>query len=177
MTKYNINELLEKKKELEEQIFEKVSSVNGEELKYRKDVTIDHTREDRTSEYVPRPKQNIDQFTQETFGLIDELVKVKTAIQKYNAQKVLGELQKREAVRIKHKYLDSIKHNLPENKEHKRQVTRQDKDGVALETTEITVEPMFEKKDVEKRMNEFAAQERKINTDIQKQNLNAKIQL
>ncbi len=177
MTKYNINELLEKKKELERQIVDKVQEVNCEELKYRKELTVDHTRDDRKSEYIPREKQTVDQFCHEIYGLIDELMKVKTAIQKYNASKVLGELQKREAVRVKHKFLEAVKGNLPKDKEHSKKVTRQDKEGVALETTEISVEPMFERKEVEKRLNELASQERKINTGIQKQNLNAKIEL
>lgn len=80
-------------------------------------------------------------------------------------------------MRLKHNILKTIVTLLPKDKKHQRQVTRQNKEGVALETTESTVEPMFDKKDVEKRMNEFAAQERKINTSIQKENLNAKIEV
>jgi len=178
MTKYNINELLERKKELETQLNEKAKELDCEELKYRKEITVDHTRNDKNiSEYIPREKQTIDEYTKPIFDLIDELAKVKTAIQKYNAQKVLGELQKREATRIKHNYLSIIKNKLPKDKEHSRKVTRADKEGVALETTEVSVEPMFERKEVEKRMNQFAAQERKVNTEIQRQNLNAEIEL
>lgn len=178
MTKYNINELLERKKELEAQILEKSKELNCEELKYRKEVTVDHTRDDKNiSEYIPREKQTIDEYTKPIFDMIDELAKVKTAIQKYNASKVLGDLQKREATRIKHNYLSAVRQNLPKDKEHSRKVTRADKDGVALETTEVSAEPMFDRKEVETRMNQFAAQERKINTSIQKQNLNAKIEL
>jgi len=37
MTTYNINELLERKKELEEQLTEKIGLVNSDVLKYKKE--------------------------------------------------------------------------------------------------------------------------------------------
>lgn len=175
--KYNINELLEKKKELEEQILEKTKGLTSEDMKYKKEVIIDHTHDDRQSVYSPKPKQELSEFCQVVFGLIDELEKVKTAIQKYNAEQVLGDIQKRESARIKYSFLKRMKDLLPKDKSHSRKVTRQDSDGVALETTDITTEPFFESEEIEKRMNQYAAQERKINTSIQKKNLDAKIEL
>lgn len=177
MSKYNINELLEKKKELEEQILEKTKGLTTKDMEFRKEVIIDHTHEDRESKYTPKPKQSLNEFCQVVFGLIDELEKVKIAIQKYNADKVLGDIQKRESARIKYSYLSQMKKLLPSDKSHSRKVTRQDKEGVALETTDITTEPFFDTEEIEKQMNQFAAQERKINTTIQKKNLEAEIEL
>jgi hypothetical protein len=63
------------------------------------------------------------------------------------------------------------------DKKFNREVTREDKDGVALETVETTIEPMFTREEIEALMDKLAAQERKINTEIQRINLNAKIKL
>ena len=56
-------------------------------------------------------------------------------------------------------------------------MNRQDKDGVALEISDFKIEPMFTREEVEKLMNNLASQERKINTEVQRLNLNAQIEL
>lgn len=112
------------------------------------------------------------------FGLIDELAKVKIAIQKYNAEKIVEELQKRDAIRKKHSALIKIKANLPKKKNRESNPIRENQEtGEVLETEEIISEPMFPVKDVEEQLSQFASEERKTNTSIQKTNLSAKITL
>lgn len=151
--------------------------VNPDVLKYKKEVRIDHTNGDKKNEYVPRSKVTLVEFTHKVFGMIDELEKVKTLIQKYNAENVLGEIQKRESARNRIGFLNLIKKNLPRDVQHSRDVSREDGEGVALESLDITIEPMFNVDDVDTMHNQFAAQERKINTSIQKKNLEAKIEI
>ena len=177
MVSYNINELLERKNELEEQLKEKVSLVNSDVLKYKKEIRIDHTNGDKKSEYVPRSKVTLVEFTQKVFGMIEELEKVKTLIQKYNAENVLGEIQKRESARNRIGFLNLVKKNLPRDVQHTRDVSREDGENVALESLDTTIEPMFNIDDVDTMYNQFAAQERKINTSIQKKNLEAEIEI
>ena len=93
MTTYNINELLERKNELEEQLKEKVSLVNSDVLKYKKEIRIDHTNGDKKNEYVPRPKVTLTEFTQKVFGIVDELEKVKTLMLKMFLEKFKNENQ------------------------------------------------------------------------------------
>ena len=174
--KYNINELLEKKKELEEQIAYKISEIKPDDLQYT-ERTVTDIQSGKDSKFAPKEKQTLREFTQQLYGYIEELEKVKTAIQQYNAEKILGEIQKRETARLKLTALKTIKNRIPANRDRTRKVTRQDKDGVALETTEVNIEPMFKIEDVEKEINTYAAQERKINTHIQKVNLDAEIEL
>jgi len=143
----------------------------------KKKVRIDHTNGDKKSEYILRPKVTLEEFTHKVFGMIDELEKVKTLIQKYNAENVLGEIQKRESARNKIAFFNLIKKNLPRDVQHSRDVSRADAEGTALESLDLTVEPMFAIDEVDKMYNQFAAQERKINTSIQKKNLEAKIEL
>lgn len=174
--KYNVNELLEKKKDLEAQIKEKIS-VNSDDVKFIEDKIIDHTNDKNTRTIVPRAKVSLIEFTRTYFGIADELANVKTAIQQYNASKVAAMLQERDAIRTKIGYLKSIKIVLPKEAGYGRNINRQDKDGVTLETFERRTEPMFPKEEVEKQINQFAAQERKLNTAIQKLNLEAEVEV
>ena len=177
MSKYNINELLERKNEIEAQVKDLVKMVTSDILKYRKEVRIDHTNGDKTSEYIPRPRVTLTLFTRKVFERVEELEKVKTLIQKYNAENVLGEIQRRESARNKIGYLNLIKKNLPRDTQHSRDVSREDGEGVALESLDVTTEPMFPADDVDVMHDQFAAQERKINTSIQKKNLEAIIEI
>jgi len=173
---YNINELLEYRKEIEKQIRERMGfSVN--ELIYTEKNIIDFTNEKNNRTMTDRARVTSEQFCQEIFGLIDQLAKVKTSIQKYNAEQVAELLNTRDAIRSKIKFLEIVKKTLPKEKKQGRQVTRQNDKNETLEVTEIVVEPMFELKPIEKQFNEFAAQERKLNTEIQKTNLNVRFVL
>ena len=177
MTTYNINELLERKNELEVQLKESATLVAPNVLTYKKETRIDHTNGDKKSDYVLRPKVSLTLFTQKVFGKIDELEKVKTLIQKYNAENVLGEIQRRESARNKIGFLNMVKKHLPREVQHNRTVSREDAENVALESLDVTTEPMFLIDDVDLMHDQFAAQERKINTAIQKKNLEAKIEI
>ena len=177
MTKYNINELLEKKKELENHIIEKEKDINSEELKYMKEDITDHTNAKNNRTLEPRKKINLNEYCHTIFGLIDELAKVKTAIQKYNAEISLGMLQEREQIRRKNAFLAILKPKLIRETQYGKRMNRQDKDGVALEISDFKIEPMFTREEVEKLMNNLASQERKINTEVQRLNLNAQIEL
>jgi len=178
MKKYNINELLEKKKELEEQIEDAMEEITPEELTYIEEKVTDYSGDkEKITPYVKRDKKSLTEFCQTIFGYIDELAKVKTAIQKYNADNILGDLQKREATRNKISILERIKLSVPVNEQHTRNVTRKGKEDETLEITEVTKKPMFDRKEVDKQKNEYSAQERKLNTQIQKQNLNATIEI
>lgn len=176
METYNVNELLEKKKMLEGQVKEKIM-VEPEMLRYTEKKIIDHATPKNTRTVVPRQKQNLVEFSRAFFGMVDELKKVKTVTQEYNAKHVLGMLQERESIRTKHAYLGLLRQNVIREKKFNREVTREDKDGVALESEETTIEPMFTREEIEALMDKLAAQERKINTEIQRINLNAKIKI
>lgn len=174
---YNINELLEYKKELESQITEALG-IPADDLTYNKTEITDHTREkNNITIYEKKPQITIETYTTPSFGLMDELAKVKEAIQTYNAKSIIDLLQKREAIRNKIVLLDAIKTNLPKSEEHNRTPSRVTTEGATLETTERWAKPMFSLETIEKMKNEFAAEERKLNTQIQKQNLDAKITL
>jgi len=175
---YNINELLEYKKELEADIGQKNSEITNESLKYEEFNTTDHKNSKRNKTYTPRKKVSLTDYYQELFGLIDELARVKIAIQKYNAEQVVDELHKRTALRMKHEVLTNIRSNLPKKKHRQSSVTRENTEtGEALESEEHIVEPMFPIKDVEDQLRQTASEERKTNTQIQKTNLSAKITL
>lgn len=180
MTKHNINELLERKKELETKIEDRTQHINPEELKYAKEVRTDHTmtdKKDAVRELEPRKKKSLAEYTRDTFSMIDELAKVKTAIQAFNAEVLHDRLFKRDATRKKISLLNSIKPHLITETQYGRKVLREDPESHApLETAEITVEPMFEMVDVEKELDTHARDERKTNTEIQKLNLNAEIE-
>lgn len=176
MTTYNINELLERKKDLENQIAEK-RKINPEELKYAKETYTDHTNATNTKVYEARPRVTLDEYARIMQSLTEELSKVKTAIQKYNAEKVLDLIHEREAARTKIAYFKDVKANLLRDTQHGRRVTRQNKDGETLESADVLVEPMFKVEEVQKRIDQLAAQERKLNTAIQKQNLDASIEV
>jgi len=173
---YNINELLEEKKAIEEQVEEKLS-FNPGELSYIKKETIDYTNPDNSTEFIPKEKIDLKEFTQEFYGLVERLAGVKEAIQKYNAEQILGLLQKRDSVRTKITYLDLVKQNLNREKQSSTRATRKGKENETLEAEKTTIEPMFPLKDVETQYNNLAAQERQLNTEIQKKNLDAKITL
>ena len=177
MTKYNINELLEKKKDLEEKVVEAVDDIEESDLEYTKEIVIDHTREDKQSIYEPRKQETLENYSQQMYGYIGELAEVKTAIQKYNAESILGKLQIRESTRIKINYLKTIRKKLPSDVGHDRIVTRRDKDNVALESKDVTTGPMFNIKEIDKQLDQLAAQERKVNTAIQRLNLEAEIEI
>lgn len=173
--KFNVNELLERKKELESEISE--NTIEPEELKHREEKIIDFVSAKNSRTVETRPKITLEEYSQRYYGLLTELEKVKTAIQKYNAENVLGKLYKRDELRRKIEYLTKIKSVLIENKQYGRQITRQNKEGETLEATEIEIEPMFEKKLVQNQIDQLSAEQRKINTEIQKLNLQAEIPL
>ena len=172
---FNINELLERKKQLEEQENEFRANIDPKELVYREEQIKDHTNSKNNREVIPRSKVTLAQYCKKHNGIIDELKNCKVAIQKFNAEKVLGKIQERDSVRKKVLLLEKLKALVPRENQFGRQVTRKDKDGVALETVEIKEEPMFTREEIDKCFDELAAQERKLNTEIQKENLNAKI--
>lgn len=174
--KYNINELLEKKKALEEKIEEKLK-IDGSTLTYGEEDIIDYSNPKNNRKIIPRERVDFITYRQEFYGIVEELAKVKTAIQKYNAKNVLGKIQERENIRSKIEYLKRIKPVLPTESKNAQRVTRQDKDGKSLEVIRTKYEPMFEKKEVEEELDRLAAKERKINTEIQKLNLNAEIDM
>lgn len=177
MTKtYNINELLERKKHLDEQISESIS-IRGDDLTYREEKTIDRLNSTNNRVSILKQKVTLDKFSQTINGYIDELAKTKIVIQTYNSGEVSKLLQKRDSVRTKIRFLKKIKMSLPKDTQNGRKVISQDSNNVPIEIAEITVEPMFEFSDVEKQLNELSAEERKLNTEIQKLNLNAEITL
>lgn len=173
---YNINELLDKKKHLDEQISEKLS-VETKELTYVEETIIDRNDSKNNRTTIPRKRVDLQKFSQTVNGYVDELAKVKTAIQEYNSGEVSSILQKRESVRTKIQYLKNIKDRLPRDMQRGRNVISQDSNNVPIEVLEQTNEPMFELSIVETQLNEYCAEERKLNTEIQKLNLNAEITL
>lgn len=173
---YNVNELLEKKKHLEGQIAEKVN-VSDKDLVYVEETITDRLNPKNNRKNVAKKKVSLNDFSKEVTGMVDELAKTKTAIQMYNAGDVLELLQGRNAVRTKIQFLTNVKNTLPRDMRRGRDVLSQDDNKVPVEVRETVVEPMFELGDVEKQLNELSAQERKLNTEIQKLNLNAKITL
>lgn len=174
--KYNINELLDLKKNLEAQIQEK-RKINAEELKYAEEKYTDYTNSSNNKTNKARNKITLLDFNHSYYGLVDELAKVKSAIQKYNSEQVLSKLHEREATRHKIAFLKDIKTSLPRDVQRARKVIRQGKDGETQEIVEISIEPMFALEEVQQQMDKLAAQERKLNTEIQKLNLNAQIEL
>ncbi len=173
---YNINELLEKKKHFESQIEEKLI-VRAEELTYVEEITLDRINSKNNRTVIPKQRVNLKAFTQEMNGIIDELYETKKAIQRYNTGNVLELIQERNAVRTKTRLLKEIKKHLPRDMKKGRNVLSQDREGNPIEIRESILEPMFDVGSVDKQLNELAAQERKLNTEIQKLNLNAKITL
>lgn len=173
---YNINELLDKKKFLEAEIYEK-QHFDQKEVTYQEEEIVDRLNSKNNRKVVPRAQVTLNEFVQTYNSLVEELAKVKTAIQQFNAKEVSELLQKRDSVRRKIQYLQNIKTKVPRDKTANRQVISQDSNGVPVETILKTVQPMFELSEVEKQLNELAAEERKLNTEIQKLNLNAKISL
>lgn len=174
--KYNVNELLEMKKSLEQKLQEMLA-IRKEELLFVTIKTIDYTNEKNNREVVARPAIKLDEYITEYTKSADELTKVKTAIQKHNAEILTGKICERESLRRKILYLTSIKANLGRDKQLGRTVTRKDANQVTLEVQETTAEPMFSYKEIEKIIDEFAKQERKINTEIQRLNLEKTIEL
>lgn len=174
--KYNVNELLEMKKSLEQKLQEMLA-IRKEELLFTTVKTIDYTNEKNNREVVARSAVKLDEYITEYTKAVDELSKVKTAIQKHNADVLTGKICEREALRRKILYLNTIKANLGRDKQFARTVTRKDTNQVTLEVQETTAEPMFQYKEIEKLTDEFAKQERKINTEIQRLNLEKTIEL
>lgn len=175
MKYYNINELLERKKELEQQIQE-LRDIDSNELQYQKEIFTD-VNSGQIKTYEHREKVSLIDYTMKFNGLLEELAKIKTTIAKFNAKEISEMLYKRDLCRTKHDYLKNIKNKLSKNKQQGRKVTRQNNEGVALEFVDFELSPMFSIEEVEKQMNETAAEERKLNTEIQKLNLNAKLKI
>jgi len=173
---YNINELLELRKELENKVKEK-TNFQVESLTYVEDKYTDYTNNKNNRIVKPRVKTTLNEYTTEIFNILSKLSKVKTSIQKFNSENNLIYLNERESIRNKLKFLENIKKTIPTEVKSGRQVTRQDKDGGTIEVREQIIEPMFELKEVEKQYDQLAAEERKLNTGIQKRNLNAAIEL
>ena len=174
---FNVNELLERKKQLEDKEKEMLTLVTKESLEFRQENIIDYTNNKANRTLMPRPKVSLTEYMQVYNGVVDELSKVKGAIQKFNADSLLGEIYLRDNARKKLVYLERLKALVPREKKFGNQVTRQDKDGVALERIEVTIEPMFSREEIDNQFDEIAAQERKTNTNIQRKNLEAKISL
>lgn len=175
-TKYNLNELLERKKELETKIQEE-NNINANNLVYEKQTIVDVNNTKNSRVIETRPQVSLNDFTMKFNGLLNELTKIKTEIVKFNAENNINLLNKRESAREKIKYLTKIKQNLKKDKQEGRKTTRTDNTGVALEYVDFTIKPMFDIEEVEKQLNESSAEERKLNTQIQKINLNAQIEL
>lgn len=173
---HNVNELLEKKKYLEQQIAEK-TKVENKDLVYVEETVTDRLNPENNRKNVAKKKVSLNDFSKEFNGMVEELAQTKTAIQRYNAGDVLELLQGRNAVRTKIQFLTSVKATLPTDMRRGREVLSQDDNKVPIEVRETVVEPMFELGDVEKQLNELSAKERELNTEIQKLNLNAKITL
>ena len=176
MKTYNINELLERKKELEEQVKDELT-IDKMSLQFVEQVITDHLNAKNNKTITQRERVDLVGFSQKFNGMVEELAKVKTSIQKYNAETLLGKLHDRDSIRSRIAYLKRIKESLLKEKQYQRKVSREGKEGEPLETTEVTVEPMFKRTDVETMLNQLAAQERKVNTEMQKLNLNATIEL
>jgi len=178
MTKtFNVNELLDKKKYVEQQINEKLGVVSEAALTYSKETITDRDKPENNREIEAKKKVTIAEFSQTLNGMIDEVASIKTAVHKHNAEKVINLLQKRNATRTKIQFLDKIKQHLPRDTKSGRQVLSQTTEGVPVEIRSVVDEPMFEIDAVNKIYDELAATERKLNTDIQKLNLDAKITL
>lgn len=173
---YNINELLERKKELEEQLVE-TSNFQQTDLVYEKQKIVDVTNKGNNREIETRKQISLNDFTMKYNGLLNELSKIKIAIAKFNAENTSELLYKRESARNRIEYLRKIKSNLKKDKQEGRKVTRQNNEGETLEFVDFEIRPMFTIEEVEKQFNETAAEERKLNTQIQKINLDAKISL
>ena len=173
-TKYNINELLERKKDIEQELNH--TEINTNDLIYTKTTYIDMLNSKNNKEFISRDRIDLEEYTAKYFGLLDELSAIKTLIQEFNAKEVLGLLHERSKLREKIKYLELIKQYLKTDKTFDRRTTKQDERGQTLEITETITEPMFEISKLEKWINELAAQQRKINTEIQKRNLNAQLE-
>jgi hypothetical protein len=176
MKTYNINELLERKKHLEQQLLEKMQ-INPTELVFQKDIIIDRKNEKNNRESTPRAKISLTDFSLEVNSLADELAKTRTAIQKYNAGDILQLLQSRTALRQKIEFLQGVKSRLPRDRAEQRIVLSADRENNPIEIKETVREPMFNHSDLDKVLNQFAAEERKLNTEIQKKNLNAEVNL
>lgn len=172
--KYNINELLDKKKELESQI--KEFSVTEDSLTYTKDKFID-----LNSKYVKevelKPKITLKVYIEKYIGITGELAKIKSAIAKFNAKHTCELLVKREKVRVEIMLLDEIKLKLPTGNKIGKDVVRTNSEGIALEMKEYEILPMFSIDSLDKMKNELSAEERKLNTQIQKINLDANLEL
>lgn len=174
--KYNINELLEKKKELEEQILENLT-INEQDLIYEKQTINDVINKGNNRTIETRKQITLKNFTQKFNNLIVELSKIKTTIIEFNAVNTSDLLHDRESTRNKIGYLKVIKSNLKKDVQQGRKITRQNNNGETIEFVDFEIKPMFEMDEVEKQLNESCAEERKLNTEIQKINLNAEIEL
>lgn len=173
---HNVNELLEMKKSLEIKLGE-LANIRKEELLYVTVKTIDYTNEKNNRDFEIRPRIAMSNFVTEYINASNELSKIKTAIQKHNADILSGKICERESLRRKISYFGMLKTLTEREKQSKREVTRKDANQTTLETQETTFEPMFLRKEIEKMVNEFAIQERKINTEIQRLNLEKTIEL
>jgi len=106
-----------------------------------------------------------------------ELASIKSAIQDYNAKEVLGLLAQRDSLRLQIEYFKKIQSILPTEKKQGSRILRRGEKGETLEDLWQIAEPMFDYREIEKRIDELSAEQRKINTEIQRRNLNAKIEL
>ena len=176
-TTYNASELLDKKKAIEKELVEK-SKINQDDLVYEEQNSIDYNNDKNSKKFVPRDKVSFETYISEVSTLCSELAKVKTALAKHNVEQVKGLMNQREAARIKRAYFDGLKNKLRGiKKSFDRRTIRENDDDEAIEVMETTKEPMFDLKIAEKMYNDVSAEERKLNTEIQKINLNAKITL
>jgi len=173
---YNINELLDKRKHDKE----KLAELARNELDNRtffavKEVELDKDGKEKLikEEKPVAAKEFFSQFSE----VLDEIASATTAITKYNATVLKDLLAHRDAVREKIRILKVLKQRVPIDSKIERSILAQSKEGEITRYLMRTHTPLFERKEVEKMADEFAKEERKLNTEIQKLNLEQKIEL
>ncbi|MEK6935850.1 MAG: hypothetical protein AABW67_03615 [Nanoarchaeota archaeon] len=156
---------------------EELAQIRPEELVFTVVKIIDYTNDKNNRTIETRPKIVAAEYVIEFNKTADEIAKIKTAIQKHNAETLSGKICEREAIRKKINFLYAIKQLLKREPQTRRDVTRKDINNVTLETQETIIEPMFSFKEIDKMKDEFGKQERKINAEIQKLNLDKTVEL
>ena len=176
MSEYNINELLDMRKHLEAKQKEVENSLTPQKL-----CTMEETERDlmngKERQIRKSDVHTLEDIAAEHAQVTSELVKVKTAITKYNATVLQDKLFKREECRNKIAYMNSVKKMLPMNPEYTKQIISQSKEGVVQLLLERKVIPSFSREAIDKMTDQFAKEERKLNTEIQKLNLEQKIEV
>lgn len=173
---YNVNELIEKRKHLEEKLktFES-QEITANKLVYTKIEMRDSTG--KADVIQESKKVTFTDFFNEYAQISNELARIKAAISEYNARVLKDKLFARDEVRRQINCLKLILAKLPSDPTTQFGNRQTDKEGRIILTQYNYVNPMFEQKEVSKRFDELAALERKLNTEIQRLNLNEKVTL